>query len=436
MQFEQYPSYKNSGVEWLGDVPEHWQVKPNKYVFKIQKRIAGTLGFNVLSITQKGLKIKDIESNAGQMAQDYSKYQIVNIGDFAMNHMDLLTGWIDIAKVKGVTSPDYRVFEVRNKKVNKEYFLHLFQLGYRNKILFAFGQGAAQMGRWRLQSETFNTLKMPFPSIEEQEKIVAFLDTETARIDNLIAKQEKLIELLEEQRKSIISHAVTKGLNPNAPMKDSGVEWLGEVPEHWKIGKLKRWFNTVSGGTPNSNNYAKYYKNGTHPWLRTTDLNNGILTSFEIGITDEAIKESSCKYVPEDSVLIAMYGGDGTIGKNALLKFKSTINQAICALIPNSHFNPEYTFFYIQFYRPYWMVNAMGGRKDPNINQQQIQDAYFVLPPFNEQNKIVDFLKKEHSRIDSLVLKQNQLIEKMKEYRASIISHAVTGKINVQEFGA
>ncbi|MCP5774035.1 restriction endonuclease subunit S, partial [Klebsiella pneumoniae] len=130
-------------------------------------------------------------------------------------------------------------FEVRNKKVNKEYFLHLFQLGYRNKILFAFGQGAAQMGRWRLQSETFNTLKMPFPSIEEQEKIVAFLDTETARIDTLIAKQEKLIELLEEQRKSIISHAVTKGLNPNAPMKDSGVEWLGDVPESWVEQKIK-----------------------------------------------------------------------------------------------------------------------------------------------------------------------------------------------------
>ena len=152
MQFKQYPSYKPSGVEWLGDVPEHWQVKPNKYVFKIQKRIAGTLGFNVLSITQKGLKIKDIESNAGQMAQDYSKYQIVNVGDFAMNHMDLLTGWVDIAKVTGVTSPDYRVFEVRNKKVNKEYFLHLFQLGYRNKILFAFGQGAAPVSYTHLRA--------------------------------------------------------------------------------------------------------------------------------------------------------------------------------------------------------------------------------------------------------------------------------------------
>jgi restriction endonuclease S subunit len=114
----------------------------------------------------------------------------------------------------------------------------------------------------------------------------------------------------------------------------------------------------------------------------------------------------------------------------------STINQALCALIPNTHFNPEYTFFYIQFYRPYWMVNAMGGRKDPNINQQQIQDAYFLQPPIAEQNKIVDFLKKEHSRIDIFVLKQNKLIEKLKEYRSSIISHAVTGKIDVREFSA
>lgn len=200
---------KDSGVEWLGDVPSHWEVKPNKYIFKIQKLIAGKLGYDVLSITQKGLKVKDIESNAGQMAQDYSKYQIVNIGDFAMNHMDLLTGWIDVAKQRGVTSPDYRVFKLKNSNLNKQYFLNIFQMQYKQKILFAFGQGAAQMGRWRLQSEAFNKLKMPYPCIKEQVQIADFINHENLKINKLISKQQALIEKLKEYRTSIISHAVT-----------------------------------------------------------------------------------------------------------------------------------------------------------------------------------------------------------------------------------
>ena len=410
MQFKQYPSYKPSGVEWLGDVPEHWQVKPNKYVFKIQKRIAGTLGFNVLSITQKGLKIKDIESNAGQMAQDYSKYQIVNVGDFAMNHMDLLTGWVDIAKVTGVTSPDYRVFEVRNKKVNKEYFLHLFQLGYRNKILFAFGQGAAQMGRWRLQSETFNSLKMPFPSIEEQEKIVSFLDTETARIDTLIAKQEKLIELLEEQRKSIISHAVTKGLNPNAPMKDSGVEWLGEVPEHWKIGRLKNLLSIHNGSdykefeVENSEKSYPVYGSG------------GVFTY-------------SSKYIYDQ--------------ESVLLGRKGTINKPLYVTSP---FWAVDTMFYSQVkrgvYGKYVYYQALGFPYDryssntalPSMTQTDLLNLSVTIPSISEQIEITQFLDNENAKFDNLIYKQKNLIEKLKEYRSSIISHAVTGKIDVREF--
>ena len=429
MQFEQYPSYKNSGVEWLGDVPEHWQVKPNKYVFKIQKRIAGTLGFNVLSITQKGLKIKDIESNAGQMAQDYSKYQIVNIGDFAMNHMDLLTGWIDIAKVKGVTSPDYRVFEVRNKKVNKEYFLHLFQLGYRNKILFAFGQGAAQMGRWRLQSETFNTLKMPFPSIEEQEKIVAFLDTETTRIDNLIAKQEKLIELLEEQRKSIISHAVTKGLNPNAPMKDSGVEWLGDVPESWEVIPSKFYFTERKEKAVNGDKQL------------TASQKHGIIYQDEFiaenGRVMVVMKNPEIlKKVRPNDFVISMRSFQGGLELSSL---EGSISSAYVMLKPDlSLINTEY-FKYL-FKTPRYIQSLQSTsnliRDGQALRFNNFSQVKLVLPPKSEQQEIVEYLDKEKNKIDNLIYKQKTLIEKLKEYRASIISHAVTGKIDVREFGA
>jgi type I restriction enzyme, S subunit len=422
MEFQQYPSYKkfNDGV--LNSLPQSWNNKPFWAVFK-KSEITNKVNEQLLSVyLDRGVILySDGGGLVHKPAESLEKYQLVHVDDFVMNNQQAWRGSVGISPYQGIVSPAYLIFKP-NKELNPQFLKYQLRDKYfiDQFMISSLSVGTIQR---QIKNHLLRAIQIPIPSQEEQQKIAAFLDTETTRIDNLISKQEKLIKLLEEQRKSIISHVVTKGLNPNVPMKDSGVDWLGDVPEHWKIGKIKRWFNTLSGGTPDSNNYVRYYKDGTHPWLRTTDLNNGVLTSFEIGITDEAIKESSCKYVPENSVLIAMYGGDGTIGKNALLRFKSTINQALCALIPNTHFNPEYTFFYIQFYRPYWMVNAMGGRKDPNINQQQIQDAYFLQPPIAEQNKIVDFLKKEHSRIDIFVLKQNKLIEKLKEYRSSIISH-------------
>lgn len=200
---------KPSGVEWLGDIPKDWQVKKSKYLFEIRKRISGTLGFDVLSITQKGIKIKDIETGGGQLSMDYSKYQIVNIGDFAMNHMDLLTGFVDIAKSQGVTSPDYRVFSLVDKNSDSIYYLYLFQMGYKNQIFFAFGQGSSQLGRWRFPTEEFNKFYFPYPSLEEQQKISKYLDEKLIHFDNTIEKTKQSIKKLKLAKEALISQAVT-----------------------------------------------------------------------------------------------------------------------------------------------------------------------------------------------------------------------------------
>ena len=200
---------KPSAVEWLGDIPKDWQVKKSKYLFEIRKRIAGTLGFDVLSITQKGIKIKDIETGGGQLSMDYSKYQIVNIGDFAMNHMDLLTGFVDIAKVQGVTSPDYRVFSLVDKNSDSNFYLYLFQMGYKNQIFFAFGQGSSQLGRWRFPTEEFNKFYFPYPSLEEQQKISKYLDEKLIHFDNTIEKTKQSITKLKDAKEALISQAVT-----------------------------------------------------------------------------------------------------------------------------------------------------------------------------------------------------------------------------------
>jgi type I restriction enzyme S subunit len=200
---------KDSGVEWIGDIPRHWKMKKVKYLFEIRKRISGELGYDVLSVTQKGLKVKDIISGKGQVSMDYTKYQIVNKDDFVMNHMDLLTGYVDVSKQLGVTSPDYRVFTLTDKKSNKDYYLSIFQFGYKNKIFYGSGQGSSMLGRWRLPSRPFNEFKFPYPPLSEQQQIVEYLDKQTEEIDTLIQLEQKKIDTLKEYRQSLISEVVT-----------------------------------------------------------------------------------------------------------------------------------------------------------------------------------------------------------------------------------
>lgn len=200
---------KDSGVEWIGGIPKHWEMKRVKYLFEIRKRISGELGYDVLSITQKGIKVKDIVTGKGQLSMDYRKYQIVEPMDFAMNHMDLLTGFVDVSKHLGVTSPDYRVFTLVDKESSHDYYLFLLQFGYINKVFYGFGQGSSMFGRWRLPAKEFLNFYFPYPSLKEQKAIVKYLNEQFDEIDKTIEFEQKKIDLLKEYRKSLISDVVT-----------------------------------------------------------------------------------------------------------------------------------------------------------------------------------------------------------------------------------
>ena len=201
---------RDSGIEWIGETPEEWNILKIKYLFTIKKDIAGEEGYQVLSITQRGIKPKDLSKNEGQLAANYSNYQIVSIGDFAMNHMDLLTGWVDVSNYYGVTSPDYRVFRLLDiEKNSSRYYLYLMQLCYFNRVFYGLGQGVSGMGRWRLQADKFLNMYIVNPPIDEQSEIVAYLDEKTAAIDSLIQKKEQLISELEAYKKSLIYEYVT-----------------------------------------------------------------------------------------------------------------------------------------------------------------------------------------------------------------------------------
>jgi len=201
---------KDSNVVWMGAIPRHWDICTMKQLFSIKKDIAGMEGIDVISVTQSGLKIKNIENNEGQMAKSYANYQRVKYNDFVMNHMDLLTGWIDCAKIEGVTSPDYRVFVANNEEsIDREYFLALFKLFYKRKIFFGYGQGIATSGRWRLPKTNFLNMPVPLPPKKEQEKIHMEIKGKTDKLFLMLAKIEDEIKLLNEYRVRLISDVVT-----------------------------------------------------------------------------------------------------------------------------------------------------------------------------------------------------------------------------------
>lgn len=200
---------KDSGVDWIGEIPKNWGSIKLRRLFNINKRIAGTLGYDVLSVTQNGLKVKDLVNLQGQHSMDYTKYQIVEPGDFVMNHMDLLTGYVDLSDQLGVTSPDYRVFTKQTESVHNDFYLFIFQLCYKRKIFYGLGRGVSDMGRWRLPANEFNDFKLPMPPFDEQVEIANYLHDKTSTINKIIDSLIILNKKLTELRLSLISEAVT-----------------------------------------------------------------------------------------------------------------------------------------------------------------------------------------------------------------------------------
>ena len=200
---------KDSGNQYWGSIPTNWHLSDIKYLFEIVKRNAGKQGYEILSVTQKGIKIKDISNNEGQVAESYANYQFVYPGDFVMNHMDLLTGWVDCSNLFGVTSPDYRVFRLRDKNNSLSYYKYIMQTCYMNRIFYSLGQGVSNLGRWRLQTSSFNNFMVPVPPVEVQESIATYLDKKCTEINICIDDKQRQLEVLEEYKKSLIYEYVT-----------------------------------------------------------------------------------------------------------------------------------------------------------------------------------------------------------------------------------
>jgi len=412
--YPKYESYKDSGVDWLGNVPLDWDVIKLKHLVTIRKRIIGSEGESVLSITQKGIKVKDITSGEGQLSMDYSKYQIVNQGDFAMNHMDLLTGYVDISEFDGVVSPDYRVFTNDSQNVDDSYLLKIFQMGYAQKIFFKYGQGVSMLGRWRLPADNFNEFLVPLPSLEEQEKIISFLNNETAKIDQAINLKQQQIEKLNEYKQITIQNAVTKGLDANAKMKDSGIDWIGEIPEHWEVISLRYIFNFLNKDRVPISADKRGGMQGVYPYYGAS----GIIDYVNDYIFDEKL------------ILIAEDGAN-LLSKSTPLAFiaegKYWVNNHAHILKPKY----EGFDFWAKLLSLCDYTVYITGAAQPKLSRGNLGNILLPVPPAEEILTISKKLEKDLPRYFDATKKFEAQIERLKEYKTILINQAVSGKIKV-----
>ena len=429
IQIEKYSAYKDSGVEWLGEIPEHWEKLSNKYIFSLKKNQVGKKSgeYVLLSLTLNGVIKRDMENPQGKFPAEFDTYQEVKKGDFIFCLFDVeeTPRTIGLSDYDGMITGAYTVMQPN--QIFDKGFLYYFYLNLDNdKRMKPLYTGL----RNTISKDNFFKFKTFLPEIEEQTRISNFLDLKTQQIEQAIAQKEKQIYLLKEHKQIVIQNAVTHGLNADVKLKDSGVEWIGKIPEHWYLTQIKNVAQTTSGGTPQSGNIKEYY-NGNIPWVRTTDLNHGELYDVPEKITDKALRDTACKIVPKNTVCVAMYGGSGTIGKCSILRFSATVNQALCAIIPSEKLDSEFLFDYIKFCRPYWMINAKGSRVDPNISQYEVRKMCITLPPLSEQIDISEYIEKFTQKIGTAISLKEKEIDKLKEYKATLINSAVTGKIKI-----
>lgn len=422
-----YEMMKNSGIDWIGDIPEHWNLIKTKFLFKIVKRIVGELGYTVLSVTQKGIKPKDMKSN-GQFSLDYSKYQLVDPGDFIMNHMDLLTGWVDISMFNGVTSPDYRVFKMISEG-DPEYFKYIFQICYSNKIYYGLGQGVAGFGRWRLPAEMFLNFVLPVPLVKEQKAIASYLNSACTDIDTAIAEAKASIEDYKLLKQSIITKAVTKGLNPNVPMKDSGIEWIGEIPEHWDVVPFKRKISSIvdyRGKTPEKVDKGVFLVTAKN--IKDGKINYSLSEEF---VKHEEYEEIMRRGKPEIGDLL--FTTEAPLGEVANVdRTDIALAQRVIKFQTTKDLDPFYLKFWMMSYGFQQFLKSLStGSTASGIKASKLFMLRTVLPPIIEQKAIFDYLQRKLLEIDGLITEKEAMIADLEAYKKSLIFEVVTGKRKV-----
>ena len=413
-------TYKDSGIEWLGKIPEHWKTDRVKDVSKLRDEKV-----QIKSSDKNYLELENLEQGTGKVIgfQDtlevISKVMTFKKGDVLFGKLRPYLEKYYLTQENGYCTGE--ILAMEPKSIDNLFFKYF--IGSPNFIkqcdVFSYG---AKMPRvnWQTQIGTF---EIPIPPPKEQKAIAEYLDKATLKIDHIITiKQEQLVKM-EDYYDSRIHEYITKGIN-KIDFIESGIDWQGEVPKHWNKEKLFRLADKMgSGGTPKSTNQDYY--GGEIDWIQSGDLNDWIVSTTKKTITEEALNNSSAKMFKKGTLLIAMYGA--TIGKLGVMGMDAATNQACCAIQVGSKLNSDFLFYLLYDMRKYLISQGYGGGQ-PNISQETLKQQYFYHPPKTEQIEIVNQIKDFRSKQEIIRDNVKSQIETLQAYRKSLIHECVTGK--------
>lgn len=423
---ERYSEYKDSGVYYIPQIPSEWNVLKGKILFKQEKRPVNkedeiVTCFRDGEVTlRKNRRLEGFTNSLKEIG-----YQGIRKGDLVIHNMDAFAGAIGVSDSDGKGTPVYAVCTPIREDANQFYYCYLLRFLAKTGFIQSLAKGIRERST-DFRYGDFKELLLPVPSRAEQDAIVRYLDSATSEIDKAIAMQQKMIDLLNERKQIIIQNAVTKGLDENVEMKESGVEWIGRIPKHWSKDKTMRMFGLYgSGTTPREN-----IEGGNVPWVNSGDLNNSSLKLAAKFVSEKMVKEiSALKVYPKNSIIIAMYGA--SIGKISISKIECCTNQACFVLsYPYERIKLEYAFYSFMTCKKKWIEQSQGGTQ-PNINADIIKQTWLALPPLKEQEEIVHFIEEKCNNIEKTIETISRQITLLQERKQIIINEVVTGKVRV-----
>ena len=427
---QKYPAYKDSGVEWLGEIPSHWDLTRLGTRFEERKTKVSDKDFPPLSVTKNGT-IPQLDSAA--KSNDGDNRKLVKTGDFVINSRSDRKGSSGIAYQDGSVSLIYIVMEP--KGIHSIYCNYLLKSYNFIEEFYRMGHGIVA-DLWTTRYDEMKVIMVGIPSLEEQTAIAAFLDHKTALIDQAIVIKQKQIELLKERSQILINKAVTRGLNPNAKMKDSGVEYLGDIPKEWNIVRFKYIIRTKARLGWKGLKASEYVDNSDYGFLATPNIKGeNIDYSGAYFITKKRYEESPEIMLKKDDILLVKDGSTlGIINIVKSMPFNCTVNSSIAVLriLDDNLLNAEYLNYFLKSdYSQKIIELKKDGMGVPHLFQSDINNFIALMPTFNEQKEIIIHIEKQITKITTAISLKEQEIEKLKEYKATLINSAVTGKIKV-----
>lgn len=428
-----YTHYKDSGIDWIGQIPEHWEVKKITHLFsKVGSGTTPTAGLaqyyenGSINFLQTGDLNDNLITNTSKKItenalKDCSSLKIYPKGSLVIAMYGATIGKLGILDIETTTNQACCVLGDNKSNVEIKYIFYWFSFAKKQIISMSYGGGQPNISQ-----DLIKSLRLNFPPIQEQEAIANFLDEKTAKIDALVQTKEQQIEKLKELRQAKIHQAVTKGLDANAPTKDSGVDWIGEIPAHWEVKRLKNLFQIVNGATPSSAILS--YWGGDITWVTPKDVNNiKYISESERNISISGYKSCGTSLIPKGSIILTTRA---PIGKVVIANKELCTNQGCKSLVKINNQNNEFIYSVLDISSK--VLNSLGtGTTFMELSNVALKNFQLPIPPIQEQEQIVAYLDEVTGKIDQAIAQKQEQITKLKEYKQSLINDVVTGKVKV-----